>query len=62
MRIPENWLRAYCDPAIDAGELEHRLTMSGLEVEERAPVAPPREQVEAQLVEEQQLGHRVSSR
>ena len=41
MRIPENWLRAYCDPAIDAGELEHRLTMSGLEVEERTPVAPP---------------------
>lgn len=41
MRIPESWLRAYCDPALNAEELEHRLTMSGLEVEERTPVAPP---------------------
>ena len=40
MRIPERWLRAYCDPAMSAEELEHRLTMSGLEVEERTPVAP----------------------
>ncbi len=40
MRIPESWLRAYCDPALSAEELEHRLTMSGLEVEERSPVAP----------------------
>ena len=41
MRIPESWLRAYCDPAMSAEELEHRLTMAGLEVEERLPVAPP---------------------
>ncbi len=41
MKIPESWLRAYCDPDIDAATLEHRLTMSGLEVEERGPVAPP---------------------
>jgi len=41
MRVPESWLRAYCDPAASAEELEHRLTMSGLEVEERTPVAPP---------------------
>jgi phenylalanyl-tRNA synthetase beta chain len=41
MKIPESWLRSYCDPQIDADELEHRLTMSGLEVEERTAVAPP---------------------
>jgi phenylalanyl-tRNA synthetase beta chain len=41
MRIPESWLRAYCNPAASAEELEHLLTMSGLEVEERTPVAPP---------------------
>ncbi|MBA3476987.1 MAG: phenylalanine--tRNA ligase subunit beta [Lautropia sp.] len=41
MRIPESWLRAYCNPDVGADELEHRLTMSGLEVEERTSVAPP---------------------
>jgi phenylalanyl-tRNA synthetase beta chain len=41
MKIPESWLRSYCDPDIGADELEHRLTMSGLEVEERTAVAPP---------------------
>jgi phenylalanyl-tRNA synthetase beta chain len=41
MKIPENWLRSYCDPEIAAEQLEERLTMSGLEVEERTTVAPP---------------------
>src|SRR5690606_11151527 len=41
MKIPESWLRSYCNPEIGAAELEHRLTMSGLEVEERAAAAPP---------------------
>ena len=45
MKIPERWLRSYCDPGIDAEELENRLTMSGLEVEQRAPAAPPFEGV-----------------
>ena len=40
MRIPESWLRAYCNPDIDPAELERKLTMSGLEVEERSAVAP----------------------
>ena len=41
MKVPESWLRAYCNPAEDAATLEHRLTMAGLEVEERHPFAPP---------------------
>ncbi|HTN50491.1 MAG TPA: phenylalanine--tRNA ligase subunit beta [Burkholderiaceae bacterium] len=41
MDISELWLRRYCDPAIDGEELADRLTMAGLEVEERRPVAPP---------------------
>lgn len=41
MKIPESWLRAYCNPDIDAAALEHGLTMAGLEVEERSAVAPP---------------------
>ncbi|MGE0801689.1 MAG: phenylalanine--tRNA ligase subunit beta [Lautropia sp.] len=41
MRIPERWLRAYCDPAIDSATLAQRLTMGGLEVEEQRPYAPP---------------------
>ena len=41
MKIPESWLRSYCDPEIGAADLEHRLTMSGLEVEERGAAAPP---------------------
>ena len=41
MKIPESWLRSYCDPDISAAALEHKLTMSGLEVEERNAVAAP---------------------
>jgi phenylalanyl-tRNA synthetase beta chain len=41
MQFSEQWLRLYANPPIDGEELAHRLTMSGLEVEESAPVAPP---------------------
>ena len=41
MDISENWLRSYCNPSIDGEVLADALTMAGLEVEERRPVAPP---------------------
>jgi len=40
MEIPESWLRSFTDPPIATEELAHLLTMSGLEVEHCAPVAP----------------------
>jgi phenylalanyl-tRNA synthetase beta chain len=40
MDISENWLRRYCNPEIDGGALADALTMAGLEVEDRRPVAP----------------------
>ncbi|MDR3482242.1 MAG: phenylalanine--tRNA ligase subunit beta [Burkholderiaceae bacterium] len=41
MQFSENWLRTMVDPNMTSDELAHLLTMSGLEVEEIAPVAPP---------------------
>ncbi len=41
MQFSENWLRSMADPKISSEELAHLLTMSGLEVEEVEPVAPP---------------------
>ena len=41
MNVPERWLRSFCDPELDTEKLAHLLTMSGLEVEACAPVAPP---------------------
>src|SRR5512135_3196800 len=41
MLIPENWLRSFVDPKLEVHKLAHLLTMSGLEVESCAPVAPP---------------------
>ncbi|MEO7241674.1 MAG: phenylalanine--tRNA ligase subunit beta [Variovorax sp.] len=41
MQFPESWLREFCDPPIGSAELAETLTMGGLEVEERRPVAPP---------------------
>ncbi|MBV8210266.1 MAG: phenylalanine--tRNA ligase subunit beta [Burkholderiaceae bacterium] len=41
MRIPEGWLRQFCDPPIDTLALAERLTMGGLEVESVDPAAPP---------------------
>jgi phenylalanyl-tRNA synthetase beta chain len=41
MKFSERWLRAYADPPVSSDALAHALTMAGLEVEERAPAAPP---------------------
>ena len=41
MNIPENWLKAFVEISLKTNELAHLLTMSGLEVEACAPVAPP---------------------
>jgi phenylalanyl-tRNA synthetase beta chain len=41
VRIPEHWLRQFCDPPIDTTSLAERLTMGGLEVEAIEPVAAP---------------------
>jgi phenylalanyl-tRNA synthetase beta chain len=41
MQFPESWLREFCDPPIDTQALADLLTMSGLEVEDLRPVAPP---------------------
>jgi len=41
MKFSERWLRTLVDPPLDSAALAHRLTMSGLEVEERVPAAPP---------------------
>lgn len=41
MQFSESWLRTMADPKMTSDELAHLLTMSGLEVEEVEPVAPP---------------------
>lgn len=41
MQFPESWLREFCDPPINTAELAELLTLSGMEVEELRPVAPP---------------------
>jgi phenylalanyl-tRNA synthetase beta chain len=41
MQFSENWLRTLVNPNMNSDELSHLLTMSGLEVEEVEPVAPP---------------------
>ena len=41
MQFSESWLRSMVDPKMTSDELSHLLTMSGLEVEEVEPVAPP---------------------
>ncbi|NUF36091.1 phenylalanine--tRNA ligase subunit beta [Acinetobacter lactucae] len=41
MKISENWLRTWVNPAIDSETLSDQLTMLGLEVDELAPVAKP---------------------
>ena len=45
MQFSENWLRQFVNPAIGSEDLSHELTMTGLEVEEVSPVAPPFTQV-----------------
>ena len=41
MQFSENWLRSMVNPTMTSDALSHLLTMSGLEVEEVTPVAPP---------------------
>jgi len=41
MNVPENWLRDFVSIRITTEKLSELLTMSGLEVESFAPVAPP---------------------
>lgn len=41
MKISENWLRTWVNPAIDSDTLSDQLTMLGLEVDELAPAAKP---------------------
>jgi phenylalanyl-tRNA synthetase beta chain len=41
MQFSESWLRTLVNPKMTSDELSHLLTMSGLEVEEVEPVAPP---------------------
>ena len=41
MQFPESWLREFCDPPLSTQALAELLTMSGMEVEELKPVAPP---------------------
>jgi phenylalanyl-tRNA synthetase beta chain len=41
MQFPESWLREFCNPPLTTAELADLLTMSGMEVEELRPVAPP---------------------
>jgi len=45
VKFSEHWLRSFVDPPIGSEELAHRLTMAGLEVEERESSAPPFEGV-----------------
>ncbi len=45
MQFPESWLREFCDPPLSTRQLADLLTMSGMEVEEVRPVAPPFEGV-----------------
>ena len=41
MQFPESWLREFCNPPLSTRQLADLLTMSGMEVEECRPVAPP---------------------
>lgn len=41
MQFPESWLREFCNPPITSEQLADLLTMSGMEVEDARPAAPP---------------------
>lgn len=41
MKISENWLRQWVNPAVDSEVLAHQLTMAGLEVDDSSSVAKP---------------------
>lgn len=40
MRVPYSWLREYCDPGVEPGQLAERLAMTGTEVERVGTVGP----------------------
>src|SRR6185436_12913458 len=55
MQFPESWLREFCNPPLSTAELADLLTMSGMEVEELRPVAPPFSNiVVAEIIEAEQ--------
>lgn len=39
MKISENWLRTWVNPAVDSNTLSDQLTMLGLEVDDLSPAA-----------------------
>ena len=41
MQFPESWLREHCNPPLSSDALADLLTLSGMEVEQSRPVAPP---------------------
>ncbi len=41
MRVPYSWLREYCEPGVEPGQLAERLAMTGTEVERVVTVGPP---------------------
>ncbi len=41
MRVPYSWLREYCDPGVEPGQLAERLAMTGTEVERVGTLGPP---------------------
>ena len=45
MKISEQWLREWADPAVDSQTLAEQLTMAGLEVDGVEPCAPPLDNV-----------------
>jgi phenylalanyl-tRNA synthetase beta chain len=52
MQFPESWLRALVNPALTTDELAHKLTMSGLEVDDLQPAVPPFSGVVVARIEE----------
>lgn len=50
MKLSENWLREWVNPAISSAELAHQLTMAGVAVENILPAAPPLEGIVSALV------------
>jgi phenylalanyl-tRNA synthetase beta chain len=40
VKVPESWLRSFCNPPLSGRELAEKLTMSGVEVETYEPVGP----------------------
>lgn len=41
MKLSEQWLRQWVNPAASAEEIGHQLTMAGLEIDDLTPVVPP---------------------